>query len=282
MGNSTPHTPDVSETKLAALKMDELRAHARKLGIDGADELHKPELLAKVKDYHYAQAHRGKHREGSGAGSSTDGRPSASELSSMKLGELREHARKHGIDGADELHKPELLAKVKDHHAADSQPSATELSNMKLGELREHARKHGIDGADELHKPELLAKVKDHHAADSQPSATELSNMKLGELREHARKHGIDGADELHKPELLAKVKDYHYAQAHGGKDRDGSGAGSPTTSHRSASELSSMKLGELREHARKHGIDGADELHKPELLAKVKDHHDTNSGGRG
>src|SRR3954454_2951108 len=346
MANSTPDTPDVSETKLTALKMDELRAHARKLGIDGADELHKPELLAKVKDYHYAQAHGGKHRDGSGAGSSTDGRPSASELSSMKLGELREHARKHGIDGADELHKHELLAKVKDHHAADSQTSAAELSNMKLGELREHARKHGIDGADELHKPELLAKVKDyhyaqahggkhrdgsgsgspttspgsaselssmklgelreharklgidgadelhkpellakvkdHHAADSQPSATELSNMKLGELREYARKHGIDGADELHKPELLAKVKDYHYAQGHGGKHRDGSGSGSPTTSPRSASELSSMKLGELREHARKLGIDGADELHKPELLAKVKDHHDINSGGRG
>src|SRR5215213_3691215 len=186
MANSTPDTPDVSETKLAALKMDQLRSHARKLGIDGADELHKPELLAKVKDYHYAQAHGGKHRDGSGAGSSTDGRPSASELSSMKL----------------------------------------------------------------------------------------------GELREHARKHGIDGADELHKPELLAKVKDYHYAQAHGGKDRDGSGSGSPTTSHRSASELSSMKLGELREHARKLGIDGADELHKPELLAKVKDHHAAGGGG--
>src|SRR5918993_240342 len=120
MANSTPDTPDVSETKLAALKMDQLRAHARRLGIDGADQLHKPELLAKVKDYHYAQAHGGKHRDGSGAGSSTDGRPSASELSSMKLGELREHARKHGIDGADELHKPELLAKVKDYHYAQA------------------------------------------------------------------------------------------------------------------------------------------------------------------
>src|SRR5215218_1515373 len=158
--------------------------------------------------------------------------------------------------------------------------SETKLAALKMDELRAHARKLGIDGADELHKPELLAKVKDHHAADSQPSATELSNMKLGELREHARKHGIDGADELHKPELLAKVKDYHYAQAHGGKDRDGSGSGSPTTSHRSASELSSMKLGELREHARKLGIDGAEELHKPELLAKVKDHHYAQAHG--
>src|ERR687897_21311 len=103
MVNSTPDTPDVSETKLAALKMDELRRHARKVGIDGADESHKPELLAKVKDHHKA-----------------DGSPSASELSSLKLGELREHARKLGIDGADELHKPELLAKLKDHHTTDS------------------------------------------------------------------------------------------------------------------------------------------------------------------
>src|ERR687890_1017138 len=188
MANSTPDTPDVSETKLAALKMDELRAHARKLGIDGADELHKPELLAKVKDYHYAQAHGGKDRDGSGSGSPTTSHRSASELSSMKLGELREHARKLGIDGADQLHKPELLAKVKDYHYAQAhggkhrdgsgagsstrgRPGASELSSMKLGELREHARKLGIDGADELHKPDLLAKVKDHHTADSQPSA---------------------------------------------------------------------------------------------------------------
>jgi hypothetical protein len=37
------------------------------------------------------------------------------------------------------------------------------------------------------------------------------------------------------------------------------------------------MKLGELRTHARKLLIAGADELHKPELLAKVKDHHDAS-----
>jgi hypothetical protein len=249
MANSTPDTPDISETKLAALKMDQLRAHARKLGIDEADELHKPELLAKVKDHHYAQAHGGKHRSESGNGSTPANHPSASELSRMKLGELREHARKLGIDGADELHEPELLAKVKDHHAAASRPSATELSRMKLGELREHAHKHGIDGADELHKPELLAKVKHHHAADSgrreassatknrggnstpdtpEVGETKLAALKMDELREHARKLGIDGADELHKPELLAKVKDHHYAPAHDGKHRSDTGSGSP------------------------------------------------------
>ena len=53
MANSTPDTPDVSATKLAAMKLGELRAHARKLRIEGADELHKLELLAKVREHHY-------------------------------------------------------------------------------------------------------------------------------------------------------------------------------------------------------------------------------------
>src|SRR5918994_1148354 len=192
MVNSTPDTPDVSETKLAALKMDELRRHARKLGIDGADELHKPELLAKVKDHHYAQAHGGKHRNGSGGG--TGSSPSASELSSMKLGELREHARKLGIDGADELHKPELLAELKDHHTTDS------------GGRRASSAARNRSGNSTPDTPDV--------------SETKLAALKMDELRRHARKLGIDGADELHKPELLAKVKDHHYAQAHGGKNR--------------------------------------------------------------
>ena len=230
MTNSTSGTPEVRKTKLAAMKLGELRAHARKLRIDGADELHKPELLAKVKDHHYV-----------------------SELSSMKLGELRAHARKLGIDGADELHKPELLAKVKDHHYASKgsgggsqrrRPTGSELSSMKLAELRAHARKLRIDGADELHKPELLAKVKDAHYAqahggkhhdgsdlgssgggemkssaeqdrDRNPSPDpsdvrepELALMKMDGLRPHLPEPGIDGVDGPHQPGLRTEATD--------------------------------------------------------------------------
>lgn len=69
--NATADTPDVSETDLATMKLGELREHARARGIAGADDLRKPELLAKVKDHHYAQAHGGQHRPdtpGAGAG----------------------------------------------------------------------------------------------------------------------------------------------------------------------------------------------------------------------
>jgi hypothetical protein len=62
MANSTADTPDVSETKLAKMRIKDLREHARERGIAGADDLHKPELLAMVKDWHYARAHGGKHR----------------------------------------------------------------------------------------------------------------------------------------------------------------------------------------------------------------------------
>jgi stress response protein YsnF len=279
MTNSTPDTPHTSPTKLAAMKLGELRAHARKLRIEGADELHKPELLAKVKEHHYV-----------------------SEVSSMKLGELRAHARKLGIDGADELHKPELLAKVKDHRYAQARdgqhregsgggasggrrPTAREVSSMKLGELRAHARKLRIEGADELHKPELLAKVKEQHYV------SEVSGMKLGELRAHARKLGLDGADELHKPELLAKVKDHRYAQAHGGKPRNGSGGGStggggmtasadqdrggsptPDTPDVSETKPAALKVDEQRAPMPRPRNDEADELREAELPARVVD----------
>lgn len=61
MANSTADTPDVSETKLARMRVKDLREHARERGIQGADDLHKPELLALVKDWHYVQEH-GEHR----------------------------------------------------------------------------------------------------------------------------------------------------------------------------------------------------------------------------
>jgi hypothetical protein len=52
----------VSESELARMRIDELRDHARRCGVSGVDELRQPELLAKVKDFHYAQAHGGRHR----------------------------------------------------------------------------------------------------------------------------------------------------------------------------------------------------------------------------
>jgi stress response protein YsnF len=182
MTNSTSGNPEVRETKLAAMKLGELRAHARKLRIDGADELHKPELLAKVKDHHYV-----------------------SELSSMKLAELRAHARKLGIDGADELHKPELLAKVKDAHYAQAHGGKHHDGSG--------GKHHAGSGAESTGGSEMRSSAEQDRGRNPTPeppdvSETKLAPMKMDELRPHMPEPGIDGVDEPHKPELPTEVTD--------------------------------------------------------------------------
>ncbi len=47
-GNQTPNTPDVSETELGRMKVDELRDKAREMDISGASDMRKPELVHAV------------------------------------------------------------------------------------------------------------------------------------------------------------------------------------------------------------------------------------------
>lgn len=47
-GNQTPNTPDFDESELDSMKVDELREKARDLGVDGAADMHKGELVKAV------------------------------------------------------------------------------------------------------------------------------------------------------------------------------------------------------------------------------------------
>jgi len=47
-GNQTPNTPDVSETELRAMKVDELRETASEEGVSGASSMRKEELVEAV------------------------------------------------------------------------------------------------------------------------------------------------------------------------------------------------------------------------------------------
>ncbi len=58
-GNQTPNTPDVSETELRGMKVDELREEAREEGLSGTSRMRKGELVDAV-----AQAKQG-HATGS-------------------------------------------------------------------------------------------------------------------------------------------------------------------------------------------------------------------------
>jgi hypothetical protein len=73
-GNQTPNTPDVSETALRAKKVGELRDEAERAGVEGAAEMHKPELVHAVAEVESSQEHGGSSGEGSGdLGAGPDG-----------------------------------------------------------------------------------------------------------------------------------------------------------------------------------------------------------------
>jgi hypothetical protein len=44
-GNQTPNTPDINESEIAALKVDQLRDRLRRRGITGTADMHKDELV---------------------------------------------------------------------------------------------------------------------------------------------------------------------------------------------------------------------------------------------
>jgi hypothetical protein len=73
-GNQTAGTPDLSETELRDMKLDDLRERAREEGVSGASSMKKDELV---------EAISARYREGAGRGS---GEPTEQDLAEEEVG----------------------------------------------------------------------------------------------------------------------------------------------------------------------------------------------------
>jgi transcription termination factor Rho len=161
-GNQTPNTPDVSETELRSMKVDELRREARDEHIAGASDMRKEELVKEVakarQDDHDGgrkqssrsgannSGHSGGGKEGSGRegrdepGNQTPNTPDVSEteLRSMKVDELRQEAREEHIAGASGMRKEELVKEVakarqEDHDGNRSKDAGGDAEDLGAG-----------------------------------------------------------------------------------------------------------------------------------------------------
>ena len=163
MGNSTADTPNVSETELAGMRKGELQDYARGIGLKKIDDLKKPELLAQVKDKVYADAHGGKHRDGSSVGNS------GGKAKKSKSNNTNPATRTGGKASGKADNRKGAGENTSGGNSTPDTPnvSETELAGMRKGELQDYARGIGLKKIDDLKKPELLAQVKDKVYADA-------------------------------------------------------------------------------------------------------------------
>src|SRR3954464_11911083 len=73
-GNDTPNTPDLSETELRAMKVDELRHRARDEGVSGTSSMRKEELVKAVSEQHREGGEASQSRAEEGAGEAGEAR----------------------------------------------------------------------------------------------------------------------------------------------------------------------------------------------------------------
>jgi membrane protein involved in colicin uptake len=145
MANSTADTPGVSETKLAKMRIKDLREHARERGIEGADDLHKPELLLMVKDWHYARAHGGQHRPDAPAAArnGTKKRTDAKKTDVKKAEAKKADAKKAEAKKAEAKKAETKKAEVKkaETKKADAKKAETKKADAKKSDARKSGSK---------------------------------------------------------------------------------------------------------------------------------------------
>ena len=112
--NDTPNTPDVSESKIARMKVDELRRELKNRGVKGIAELKKPELVKKLVKAEKSGAKKSAASKNPTRGNDTPNTPDVSEskIARMKADELRRELKDRGVKGTAELKKPELVKKL--------------------------------------------------------------------------------------------------------------------------------------------------------------------------
>ncbi|GAB2610812.1 hypothetical protein Aab01nite_25190 [Paractinoplanes abujensis] len=110
--NDTPNTPDVSESKIARMKVDDLRRELKSRGVKGTADLKKPELVDKlIKAEVKATSGKRSGSKNPTSGNDTPNTPEVSEtkISRMKASELRTKLARRGVKGTADMKKPELV-----------------------------------------------------------------------------------------------------------------------------------------------------------------------------
>jgi hypothetical protein len=126
-GNQTPNTPDINESEIARLKVDQLRDRLRRRGVTDTADMKKDDLvnaLVKAMKAGASTSSGGGKSTGGGAksggsnGRASDNPPgnqtpntpdiNESEIARLKVDELRDRLRSHGVTDTSDMKKDDL------------------------------------------------------------------------------------------------------------------------------------------------------------------------------
>jgi hypothetical protein len=152
--NDTPNTPDVAESKIARMKVDELRRRLNSRGVKATEELKKPQLVKKLIKAEVAASGRTSPAKKSASASPSSAKKAASP--SAKKAASSSSAKKSASST-----KKSVSSARKSQNDTPNTPDVAEskIARMKVGELRRELTARGVKGTAEMKKPELVKKL---------------------------------------------------------------------------------------------------------------------------
>ncbi|GHJ51699.1 hypothetical protein Nm8I071_10060 [Nonomuraea sp. TT08I-71] len=144
-GNQTPNTPDINESEIARLTVDQLRGRLRRRGVTGTADMRKPDLVDAL--VQALREGRKTTRSRGGAGSGRDRASSASGPGRRGTGGRPGTApRGRGSGGEQPGNQTPNTPDVNE----------SEIARLTVDQLRGRLRRRGVTGTADMRKPDLV------------------------------------------------------------------------------------------------------------------------------
>ncbi|MGW5671282.1 hypothetical protein ACWEVO_25595, partial [Micromonospora sp. NPDC003776] len=143
-GNQTPNTPQVNESEIARLKVDQLRDRLRRRGVTGTADMRKPELVDAL--VRALREGRPTTRSATGRGAAARGGSGPGSRSAARSGSRPAAGSRRGGTGEQPGNQTPNTPEVNE----------SEIARLKVDQLRDRLRRRGITGTADMRKPELV------------------------------------------------------------------------------------------------------------------------------
>ncbi|MEV4480645.1 hypothetical protein [Micromonospora coxensis] len=160
-GNQTPNTPEVNESEIARLKVDQLRDRLRRRGITGTGDMRKDELVETLVTALREGRKTTRSRNGSGATSRSGSSSRANSRSGRADGARGGSGSRGGSasgsrGGADRGRGDDTGRRPGNQTPNTPEVNESEIARLKVDQLRDRLRRRGITGTAGMRKDELV------------------------------------------------------------------------------------------------------------------------------